>query len=192
MRPFSSLVFDKELAYSDILDFEPLGDNKASELFKLAEGSGIAWDFGLIWNLTNLTRLGLSVDDVGYTSYMLGEKNDPELIRQKVNLGLHSMGATKPWRFDWALDFQDITNPDGLNILRLTHIGFEFGRSYLSRDNDMGVTAGFNEGYLTTGAFINLYIFRFDMANYGVELGEAMGQRQDRRWGFSLKTSLDV
>ena len=57
-------------------------------------------------------------------------------------------------------------------------------------DHDYGVLFGLNEGYLSFGTFIDLYFMRLDLVNYGVELGHAPGQKQDRRWALSVRSSL--
>jgi hypothetical protein len=43
------------------------------------------------------------------------------------------------------------------------------------------IRGGFNQGYYTMGATIDLWLLRFDLAYYGVELGEYPGQDEDRR-----------
>ena len=192
IRPFSQTVFDKNLSFSDVLEFEPLGSRSLADEFKVATGSGIATDIGFIWQITKDSRLGLQIDDVGYTSYSLGATNDPKFIRQRVSLGYYSRGEGKPWHWDWGVDLQDILNPDDIGFLRMLKIGTEFGRSWFTRDLDIGVAAGLNEGYLSMGGFINLWLARLDIVNYGVELGESAGQRQDRRWAYTLRTSMDI
>ena len=56
--------------------------------------------------------------------------------------------------------------------MRLIHVGTEFGTSYFTRDNDIGVLAGLNEGYFTTGGYLDFWIARFTATYYAVELGE--------------------
>ena len=51
---------------------------------------------------------------------------------------------------------------------------------------------GLHGGWLTLGTYINLYLMKLEIVNYGAELGEYAGQRGDRRWAFSLKSSLDI
>lgn len=190
LRPFSLTDFVQELAFADIIG--SLGDSSFTDQFKTKTGSGLATDVGMIWEFAKSHRFGLQIDDVGYTSYTFGSKEDPDLIRQRVSVGYFTRGDMKQWHIDWGVDFQDITNPDGLNLLRLLKVGGEFGYSFLSRDNDIGVSAGINEGYISLGTYLNVYFARLDIVNYGVELGEQVGQRQDRRWAISAKTTLDL
>jgi NAD(P)-dependent dehydrogenase (short-subunit alcohol dehydrogenase family) len=59
-----------------------------------------------------------------------------------------------------------------LDPLRQLHLGLEFGRSFFSRDNDFGLQVGISEGYLTSGAFLDMWAVRMNLAYYAAELGE--------------------
>ena len=64
------------------------------------------------------------------------------------------------------------------------------GKSVFTNRHDFGLTAGINQGYLTGGVFLDLYLFRIDIANYGVETGYAPGQELERRWVDSCASYL--
>lgn len=191
LRPFFRNLFTTDLTFAEILEFEPLGNAKPEDIFINQSGSGLAADLGAIYYIGKATRLGLLIEDIGYTGYSFssGEKLPPP-IPTFVTAGFLTRYDFKPWRLDWSLDMRDILNPEGLNVLRMLRTGVELGRSYRTLDNDLGVSLGLNEGYITFGTFMDFYIFRFDVVSYGVELGEYPGQRQDRRIAASLRTNL--
>jgi hypothetical protein len=175
------------------MEFEPMGDVKAADVFKLYTGAGVGFDIGTIYTLGKQTRLGLTVADIGGTGYSLATnkpEDQPPMIQSNVSLGVMQRIDFKPWRLDWSVDFQDLMNPEDISFLRTLHGGVEFARSYRTKDNDLGVLAGLNEGYLAFGAFIDMWILRLDAISYGVELGEITGQRQDRRMAFTARSSL--
>lgn len=51
--------------------------------------------------------------------------------------------------------------------------------------------AGFNSGYYTLGAGVDLGVLRFDAATYGVELGAYPGQQEDRRYMAQFSFEID-
>lgn len=192
-RPFYRSYFNTELAFAQIMEFEPLGEEKASEVFKVYSGAGVGVDIGTTYSLTPQTKLGLTIADVGGTAYVLSStktEDQPPIIKSDVSVGMMQRVDFKPWHLDWFVDFQDLLNPDELQFLRTFHPGLEFGRSYRTKDHDLGLLAGLNEGYLTFGAFIDLWLLRLDAVSYGVELAEVPGQRQDRRTAFTARSSL--
>jgi len=46
----------------------------------------------------------------------------------------------------------------------------------------LAVRAGLNQGYLSAGATLDLWVLRFDFATYSEEIGAYAGQREDRRY----------
>jgi len=85
-----------------------------------------------------------------------------------------------------VFDFKYLNRPD-VQLTRKIHLGVEIGLPLLD------IRAGFNEGYYTLGAGVNLGLIRIDAATYGVELGEYPGQREDRRYilQFTLELGFD-
>lgn len=80
-----------------------------------------------------------------------------------------------PINLDYFLDYQNIVNREGMNMLRNIHTGFELGYSLFTRDHDYGLLAGINEGYFVGGLFVDLFIARIEFVKYAVELGEYPG-----------------
>jgi hypothetical protein len=127
------------------------------------------------------------VENVGYTSSLSSGADAPPPIPQRVSVGSMYRKAWNPWHLDAFADIQDIGNAGALNPMRLLHLGSELGRTLWSRDHDLGLLLGLNEGYFTGGAFLDFWLARLDIVNYAVELGEYPGQRMDRRWGTNLR-----
>jgi hypothetical protein len=193
-RPFFRSYFNTELAFAQIMEFEPMGSEKPADIFKLYTGAGVGFDVGAIYTVGKSTRLGLTVVDLGSTGYSLSSTksgDQPPLIQPNLSIGIMQRLDYKPWRLDWSVDLQDLTNPENISYLRTLHTGLEFARSYRTKDNDLGVLAGLNEGYLCFGAFIDMWILRLDAISYGVELGEITGQRQDRRTAYTARSTLN-
>jgi hypothetical protein len=51
---------------------------------------------------------------------------------------------------------------------------------------------GFNQGYYTYGASFDFWLFQIDVASYAVELGEYVGQNEDRRFIFQLTMDFGI
>lgn len=190
MRPVQRTVFAGEVGFADLLNFVDSDDMELEDIFEKQEGLQIGWDVGGIWKPTKEWRFGLLVENLGYAGNYGDAENAPDPGQQRVNLGTAYRVDWKPWHWDFFADLQDIVNPKQLDYFRLLHLGTELGRSYISRDHDLGLLLGFNEGYVTAGTFIDLWITRLTMSYYAVELGEYAGQRADRRWGITLLSAM--
>ena len=87
-------------------------------------------------------------------------------------------------------DYRYALNED-ISDGRKLHLGMEMSLPLLD------VRAGLNQGYFSYGAGINLGVFRIDAAQYGVEIGEKLGQQEARRtsvlisfdFGFEFKSN---
>ncbi len=181
-------LYQGEAAFSDVLDVVDSSSKTLTDIFEKRAGTQIGTDVGLIWHPTKENRYALLIENIGYAGNYGGSTELPlRPLRQKVNVGWLRRVDRNPWHLDFQVDAQDIVNPPTLDPMRQVHLGLEFGRSYISRDHDFGLQLGLNEGYLTSGIFVDLWAFRLNMAYYAVELGEYAGQRKDRRWAFSAQ-----
>jgi hypothetical protein len=54
------------------------------------------------------------------------------------------------------------------------------------------VRGGFQQGYLSYGVGCDIWLFRLDLASYGVELGEYPGQLEDRRYMLQMTFDFGV
>ena len=190
MRPAHRTVIAGDIQFSDLLTFVEDSDGAVDDVFKKEEGFQIGWDVGGIWRPGKDWRFGLLVENLGYAGNYSDFKDPPNPYQQRVNLGLAYRVDWKPWHWDMFADVHDLANPEQLDYFRLINLGTELGRSYVSRDHDLGLLLGLNEGYFTAGTFIDLWVTRLTMTYYAVELGEYAGQRSDRRWALTMLTSM--
>ena len=187
VRPMQRYYFSGVLAFADVVDYLPPTSKDISDSMPLKSGTAVGADVGSTWTLNASWRLGALVENLGYTSSMDGGSDAPPPIPQRVSVGAMYRKAWNPWHLDAFADLQDLGNAMAFNPMRLLHLGGEIGRSLWSRDHDMGLLLGLNEGYFTGGAFLDLWLLRLDLINYAVELGEYPGQRMDRRWGANFR-----
>jgi hypothetical protein len=190
VRPAQRILLDGTLGFADVVDFLPPTSRELEDVIPLLQGSSLGVDLGLTWRPAKAWRFGLLVENVGDTSTMGDSLKAPPPIQQRISLGTqYRVDFAKAWHWDWYVDLQDLANRQGYNGTRLLHLGTEFGRSLFTRDHDIGLLAGLNEGWPTFGGFVDFWIARFDIVNYGVELGEVPGDRPDRRWGSTLRVA---
>ncbi len=190
LRPAHRTVYSGKMSFGDLIDVIDSDEVELGELFEKREGFQIGWDTGAIWKPTPAWRFGLLVENLGYAGNYGDFKLTPKPYQQRVNLGMNYRVDWKPWHWDTLVDLQDVVNPEQFHYLQLLHVGTEIGRSYISRDHDIGLLAGINEGYLTGGLFVDVFVARLNMSYYAVELGEYPGQRKDRRFGITLLSSM--
>lgn len=144
-------------------------------------GSGMGLDLGLLYKSPGRagTSFGLTVSDVGNTQFVPAAETSaaPDPIMQTVNLGLAFGPATKLSRFMFLVDFRDALGAVQTSVFKRLHLGTE-----LSVLNTVGVMGGLNQGYGTTGIYVNLYFIRIDAGIYTEEIGEFAGARGDTRY----------
>lgn len=190
LRPMYRWKIDGKIGFTDLMDFLPPASKQFSDISPIVSGFGLGVDVGGVWQVSPKFRWGLVVQNVGDMGYFQDYSTKPEPFRQKFSTGILSRNQWGPWNLDFLADIQDLENRDGLNLLRLLHYGLEFGTSVISRDHDYGILLGVNEGYITTGVFLDLLLVRFDISNYAVEDAFNPGQDRDRRWAFSARTTM--
>jgi hypothetical protein len=190
-RPMYRMYIRGQMSFTDIVEFAPPSETKFDDYAPLQSGLGYGGDLGLIWRPTPALRLGLTIQNIGDTAF---ENSDKTKVPPKLESVVNSGGLYRlkfgAWDLDLSAEMHDLMNRQGLNLTRLLHMGAEFGRSFYSKDHDVGVTTGIREGYLTAGAFVDAWAFRLDISNYAVELGETPGQRMDRRWAATLQSTM--
>ena len=189
-RPLYRWYIAGDITSTDLMEFLPPAEIKFEEFTPLVSGFALGGDLGAVWAPSKDFRLGLTVQNVGDSNYTQDFGTEPPPIRQIISLGM--LSRYQIWRFDldWFLDYQGVTNRDGINMLRLLHTGLELGMNYISRDHDVGLTMGINEGFLTFGGFLDLVLFRLDISNYGVERGVYPGDRLERRWLVAARSTM--
>ena len=191
-RYLSRTFITGDLVFTDVLEFAPPASVQFDDYAPLQTGQGYAGDLGLIWHPTPVLRFGLTFENVGDTTFTANseEKGAPPPLLQSVNLGGVFRQKLGMWDLDYHADWRDVLQRYKQHLSRAFHLGLELGRPIFTKDHDLGVTGGIQEGYLTGGVFVDVWLFRIDLSNYAVELGEVAGQRMDRRWALSLQTSI--
>lgn len=189
--PYQRIYLAGEIDFVDLLEFLPPSTKSIGDFVPSRTGAGLAMDFGLLWKPSANFRLGMTIHHLGGSMNFSSGPLAPPVIKQKVSLGmLHRLPVGYDFNLDTYFDLQDILNPEEHSFVRLIHTGVEVATSYISRDADFGFGMGLNDGYLSSGFFADLFVVRFDVTNYAVELGAAPGQRMDRRWSFSARSTM--
>lgn len=172
---------DEDILVSDLIgtNEKDLIDNRFQD-----KGVGDALDLSLSQNFpsSNL-NLSLSWKDVGNTAFKTTSGNGPE--RQEENL---SFGAAKTD----TLGFFDMTYAFEYNHIRQSgplvkklHLGAEASIGLLD------LRVGLNQGYLTYGVGIDLWLFRLDAAAYSEEIGVGSSLAKSDRYQATLTFALD-
>jgi hypothetical protein len=154
---------------------EDFGDRLEDDLHS---GSGVSADFGVMYELGFVpvfdTTVALVVQNVPEMD--MGDARD---IDTQANLGLSMGKSFSAFGLVAALDYKDITGSieEDDDIAKRIHVGAEL--KFLKA---FSVRAGLNQGYLSAGATLDLWVLRFDFATYSEEVGAYGGQREDRRY----------
>ena len=151
----------------------------------LNSGTGTGADFGLMYRSDHKRApfsIGLTVQNVGETS-MIGvtEDDNPDPLKQTVNIGFAIEPGTKVSRLKLLLDYRDVTGEVDENPLKNINIGTEIAVLGIT-----GLTSGLRHGYATVGYYVDLYVLRMDFGMYTEEVGARIGERPDNRFFFRL------
>ena len=154
-----------------------------------SEGMGVGGDVGMIVTapVAGLPALGVSVRDVGNTSYNLREgifnatSTRPVDTLQSVDVGLSAQPILgNRVRMTVALDYHGITTPIVAaqeDAIKRSHAGVEFNIADFAF-----IRGGANQGYWTAGLEFATERFQLQLASYGEELGTPALKKEDRRW----------
>ena len=145
----------------------------------LESGTGLGIDIGVIYTVEN------SLADVSFGAVVQNipemEMGDAEDIKTQINLGI----AVEP-DLDFesvslllAFDYTDIGSNIGEDndLPKRLHFGAE-----VSLDERFAFRVGLNQGYLSAGLTLDLWVLSLDFATYEEEVGAYAGQREDRRY----------
>jgi hypothetical protein len=158
-------------------------------------GSGMGFDFDLgstfrpHWkNFGFEYQIAFAINNVLGGQYKnLGKpikswSSDPFVTKRSYNFGLsgRKKGLLGMDEVILALESTDIGNNTDGSFFRTLHMGAEADWSIFR------IRGGLNQGYLTAGFGIDLYLFSLNLATYGEELGLNAGVKQDRRYALEL------
>lgn len=144
-------------------------------------GTGYAGTLGLIMGIPTPAnpRVSFVYKNAGVTSFTrdAGTRAPPPIDSELIagfafNVPLPLIDITT------SVDYKYINQTDE-QIGKKIHFGMEIALPIFA------VRGGFNQGYYTAGAGIDLPFVKVDAATYGVELGEYPGQKEDRRYILS-------
>ena len=184
LRAGMALKFLKRESLSEIYTATDIADPDFSDRLEddLHSGSGFSADLGVIYELDFVpvfdTSVALVVQNVPEMD--MGDARD---IKTQANLGLSIEKSFSAFGLVAALDYKDLTGAieEDDDIPKRIHIGAE-----LKFLKFLAVRAGLNQGYLSAGATLELWVLRLDFATYSEEIGAYAGQREDRRYVAQL------
>ncbi|MFW7380839.1 MAG: hypothetical protein ACOH5I_18635 [Oligoflexus sp.] len=189
VKPTHRWLIRGEMAVTDILDLSE--GAKFEDYSETSYGFGVGVDLAAVWKPTNTFRLAMIVENIGDMASLGDQTDQPPPIQQKISTGFWYRYAMKAgWNLDINGDWQDMVNRNGYNILRQTHMGMELGRSLFTKDHDVGFLIGLGQGYPSWGAFMDLWLFRLEISQFTRELGSIPGQRPDKRYHATIRTSM--
>lgn len=168
------------LAY---LDSGILEDN----IERSGTGYGVDWGVKLrapgSWNPT----ASFAWQDVGDTTFSVGsDDNTLASIKSRMHVGLAFEKDFTVVKVKPEINFRYINSGGDIQIGKKVHAGAEFEFPVFS------LRGGFNQGYYTAGASFDFWLFQVDLATYGVELGEYVGQQEDRRYILQLTMDFGI
>lgn len=174
---------------TNIIDADNVRDLDSNEL--LRTGSGMGFDFGLMLKSKPSARLtqhslGLTLTDISDTNLKAKEgKEEPDAIKQALNIGYALSIGTKVSRLKFLIDYLDATGNYEENSLKRLHLGGEINVAEY-----IGITGGLNQGYPTAGLYFDARLVRLDLGFYTEERGERLGMYPDQRYFFRLLVGL--
>lgn len=144
-------------------------------------GTGYSASAGMILGVPTPANPRLSVvyKNMGQTTFTRdsGPKTPPP-IDNEIIAGFAFDVPLPLIRITPTFDYKHINRSEE-QIGKKIHFGMEIAFPIVS------VRGGFNQGYYTAGAGVDLPFIKVDAATYGVELGEYPGQKEDRRYIIS-------
>ncbi len=184
LRAGAALKFISRQSLSEVYTATDLANPNFSDRLDddLVSGSGVSLDLGAIYTLPFVPVVDTSVALVIQNIPEM-DMGDAEDIKTQYHLGLGFEKSFKVIKLIGAFDYRDITGNIGEDddIGKRLHLGAEVKLPMI-----LAVRAGFNQGYLSAGTTIDIWVIKFDFATYAEEVGAYAGQRMDRRYAFQF------
>lgn len=163
------------------------GNSVADQNFK-DRGVGHSLDLGFMATLEHPLKPTFSVtwQDLGVTtfSHTAGNKAPPSQY-DNLSFGVSLEHELMLVDFTHAFEYKFIRTDSGDDLSRKLHLGTEASFGLIN------LRAGLNQGYVTYGAGIDLWILQVDAAAYANELGTYAGQARSDNYHVSVTLSLD-
>lgn len=166
-----------------ITNFDPA----AVENLLATRGIGYGLDLGINFIFPTPLKPTVSMvwKNVGRTSFVPEYTGNlaPPPIEDEITFGFGMRFESLLFDILPVLEYKHANRYD-LQLGQKLHLGLELGFPMLD------VRGGFHQGYYSWGLGADLGFVRFDVATYGVELGEYPGQKEDRRWMLEFTMGL--
>ncbi len=180
----SALVEDFDFFGTKILNAIANPDNNDFSKIRdqLGYGEGEAWGVDAGTQMMYATQnsdisMGFSIMDIGDTRYKHrgGTKKVP---KQDMRVNWGTAFSQDFGFFDYTFSFDLHPLSEDIDFGRKVHLGFDFG---ILSSPGIRVHAGWNAGYVSYGATIDLWIFRLTAGFYTVELGTKYKEQPGKR-----------
>lgn len=171
----------------DLLDptfTENLQDNIVGSL--TAEGQAVGVDVGLAYRFPTLMSptLSLSWQDVGYTSFLSSDSNNPvSPLRDNLTFAATFEQDLPLIGIAGGFEYRHIGNPEE-QIGKKIHLGAELRFLF------MDFRAGLYQGYPSYGLGLSLWLIQLDLVSYSNEFGIYPGQTPQQRIQLALNMNL--
>ncbi|MFQ5454981.1 MAG: hypothetical protein ACE5EA_02110 [Nitrospirota bacterium] len=154
-------------------NFDPLEEDLEKEqdfAFDLGAKINLPYDLPFYMGRPTIGIVAQNITDLDFKD--LGKIPQQLNIGAAINPKFWILGST------FVIEMDDVTKNIDLDndIYKRLHIGAELRLPMV-----LSIRGGFNQGYYTAGATIDLWILRLDYATFGEEIGAFAGQREDRR-----------
>jgi hypothetical protein len=166
-----------------ITNFDP----NAVDNLLASRGVGFGADLGLNFTFPapGSPTLSMVWKNMGQTSFTPENVGGiaPPSIEDQINLGFGVNFESMVFDITPVIEYKYANRYD-LQMGQRLHLGVELGLPIFD------FRGGFSQGYYTWGIGMDMGLLKFDLATYGVELGEYPGQKEDRRWLFEMTMEL--
>lgn len=173
----------------DVLITNLIGTNDKTLLQNTFQDHGVgnAMDLAFMTTLSGTLNPTLSLvwKDVGRTTFQqTAGTSAPPSQGDNLIFGASFEQETSIINWTHALEYKYIATPNE-DFSKKIHLGTEASIGFID------LRAGINQGYVTYGAGIDLWLIKADAAYFSTELGNAAGQLRNDRYIYSLTIELD-
>lgn len=155
-----------------------IGDADAiKEAFGFSEGSAYGYDFGVLHSEVrgqSKFNMGFSVLDIGETRFDIEQGTAP-IPDQEMMVNLGTSWEQDFGLFDTTLAFDLHPLNSRIDFGRKLHLGLRVGLPLID------LMAGFNAGYISYGASLNIWPLRLTAGFYEAEIGADFKQEAGKR-----------
>jgi len=179
---------DRKFRLFDPVLIEAANENDTTKLEKeFSKETRFAPDLGITYHLDEIhnlaTKLSLTVQQIGGMDF-----ENAGYLPMQINLGASTSSELKGIDVVMAVDYHDLLNAQDLNpdgqfySFRHLKLGAEAGFLQLFNGHPLfAFRFGWEGSYMAYGASLNLYGLKLDYAQWGEEIGDYAGDKEDRR-----------